>query len=76
MAFVTAFNVIRKQQAANIQPVQGSVSFSPVMEGSAENASLWQAAPSGMIDLYITNPDMFPEFEVGDEYTVTSEKKS
>lgn len=51
-----------------------TVSMAPVIGGSDENKSWSQYTPSGKLEMYITNPDAYNQFEPGDEFYVTLEK--
>jgi len=42
-----------------------SVKMRPVTNGSPEDNTYSKWTPSGEISLYITNPDIFPQLEVG-----------
>lgn len=39
-----------------------------------ENRSFWQATPTGLIDMFVSNPAAFEQFEQGAEYYVTFDK--
>jgi hypothetical protein len=39
-----------------------------------ENRAFWQATPTGMLDMWITNPAAFEQFEQGAEYYIDFER--
>ncbi|MHC5615126.1 MAG: hypothetical protein ACYTXA_30145 [Nostoc sp.] len=47
-----------------------SVNLIPVLSGSEENKSFWQATPSGKLDMYINNPNAAEFFKAGVEYYI------
>lgn len=50
----------------------GAVTFAPVYSSDPkhENKSFWDATPSGTIQMWISNPAAFSQFELGKEYYV------
>jgi hypothetical protein len=50
----------------------GLVVLNPVYstDPNHENKSFWDATPSGKIELWISNPNAFKQFEAGKEYYV------
>ena len=45
-----------------------TLNFTPVYQGSEENKKFWQYTPSGSLQLGVVNPDVWKEFEIGEEY--------
>jgi hypothetical protein len=58
--------------ATNLEQVEmRSLRFSPVYgngDPNHENTRLWQATPSGSVELGTVNPEAWAEFELGREY--------
>lgn len=50
--------------------IEGAVSLQAVTQGSEENKIFWDYTPSGIINLFITNPNAVNQFEPGKEYYV------
>lgn len=42
----------------------------PVYSGSEENQQFFAATPAGSIDMWITNPEVAAQFQVGQEFYV------
>ncbi len=47
-----------------------TVRMSPVLAGSEENKSFWQATPSGSLEMFINNRKAVAFFEAGREYYI------
>lgn len=56
--------------SVRVRNENGAVSLQPVLQGSEENRSFWNATPAGAISLTITNPDAAKQFVVGSDYYV------
>jgi hypothetical protein len=51
---------------------QGNVTLRPVYsdDPNHENKSFWDATPAGEIQMWISNPAAFSQFELGKEYYI------
>lgn len=47
-----------------------NVAFHPVYSGSEENKQFFAATPGGQFQLYIVNPSVLDQFEIGKEYYI------
>jgi hypothetical protein len=54
------------QEVVSAREVQMSPVFSP--EEGSENRKFWTATPSGVLTMWINNPEAYGQFAVGQEY--------
>lgn len=70
MSVRAKFKVTTKAPAAG--GVVGAIGLSPVYstDPNHENKTFWDATPSGKVELYISNPVAFAQFDLDAEYYI------